>query len=319
MILLSVVSCKNPSETDQYIETLNSQISKQTELNDSLRANIVKLKHQINASKNTKLTEDEIDINNLIKQQAFKGVKGKIYNIDSTSFKPYRVISLRSYMNSNKKYEYLGSGIMIIDDENSYNKLVWYYFDKSDFPPHTFTFIDFNNDGNKDLYMYSGMEDVYNSKLFINQINNNRKAPFKLIYENNHSYCPIIDIDKDGTPEVLNTNRIYGNEDIIPLYEITKENKEKINREYDRIVGGYDKYNFDYNMPKHYKEFLFNISADVNILKVKSDSMIDISLTYPEHFCFRSKIIDSLQNVSNEISSSLENLSGKYKSEAKCE
>ena len=107
----------------------------------------------------------------------------------------------------------------------------------------------------------------FGSSLFLNQINSNTKLPFKSIYKNKIAYCAIVDIDKDGIPEILNQLRKLDSEepylDKDWAYELGSENRDLISREYDRIVGEFNECNFDYNMPNHYKEFSISISSEI--------------------------------------------------------
>ncbi|WP_139957794.1 hypothetical protein [Flavicella sediminum] len=233
----------------------------------------------------------------------------KLKEKDTFTLYPYEI--LYGEINNCETKQYEGSGLIIINNSN--NKLIWEYFDPSDFPPHTFSFIDFDNDNDKDLYMYSGFEDVFVTSLFINQIESEKKPKFKEIYNNHLSYCSIVDIDNDGFPEIINTISQFENEDVYLFFEIDKKTESIINKEYDRIVGKFDKYNEDYNMPKAYKNFAINLLSETNILKVVNGQISDVTNEFHQHKEFRRNTLDSLKNITIELKPWIEKLKSKYK------
>jgi hypothetical protein len=247
---------------------------------------------------------------------------GEIINIDSLSFPPYKVLQYYFRERNQEKPWPYGFGYLIADDSKQ-NKVIWYNLIYGDFGPHTFSWVDFDGDGDKDLFHLIGFEDVFESRLYLNQINTNPSHPFKMIYENNIAYCALVDFNKDGIPEILNQikKEEEGYADYNPAlnYEMDDEQKEKIVQEYDRIIGDFDKCNFDYNMPNHYKEFSIVIHADVNILSVKNDTIVDASENYPDHFCFRADILKNVKNAGELIKPWLSELENKYRDKYYCE
>lgn len=208
----------------------------------------------------------------------------------------------------NVSIENAGRGAIIINPNAKFNKIIWYQLDElSDFPPHTFQFIDLNQDNEKDLLVYGGMEDVFNTYVYINQIKKDVREPFKLVLYNSSNYLSVIDPDKDQIAEIilpLNKSYYYddGTELIIPKpYKTTDETLNLANKEYDRLVGNFDQYNFNYNMPEHYKLFALDITKEVQIISFKKDTITDVSGMFPDHFRFRDQILNTLKEVNEPM------------------
>lgn len=311
ILLVFLISCDNDfKKNDESYEI--DVVSKKKEL-DFLNHSIINLKDSIRLIKQGFQIEEESYFNNLLMSERFKYSKLKIHNIDTSSFKPYKIIELTlfDYSENARPNNYQGSGVIIIDESAKYNKYVWSYIDyNSDYPPHTFSFIDFNNDGKKDLFVYAGFEDVFMSELFLNQISLNCNNPFKLVYRNSNAYSTLIDINNDGIPEILNP--IYKveseYEEYINEYEYGNNTTDFINVEYDRVVGEFDKYNFDYNMPNYYKGISLKLLNKVSILSIENDTILDVSANYPEHFNFRIEALKSFKNLSNKMRIQIDSL-----------
>ncbi len=248
---------------------------------------------------------------------------GEITEIDSISFSPYKVLHFNFRERNQEQPWPYGTGYLVVDESNPTNNVIWYNLIYGDFGPHSFSWIDFDNDGDKDLYHFIGFEDVFGSRLFLNQINKNTSVPFKMIYSNNIAYCAIVDINMDGIPEILNqiTKIDEGYADYNPAvrYELEDSDREKIVMEYNKIIGDYDNCNAKYGMPNHYKVFSFSINADINILTVKNDTIVDVSSQYPEHFCFRREILRDINNAGDSIKYWFSELENKYNNTYKCE
>lgn len=305
-VFLIIWSCSSKDDNDNLLK--DKQIERlilEVQIKDS---EIKKLEQQLEGSNEsyTSLKPDEnasLLIDLLISEE-FHKTSVELRKIDSTSLAPYVIyeVLLRNTFSNSSGYEgYQGQGIIIVDHSLAFNKMVWSYIDRySDFPPHTFSFLDFNGDGKKDLYTFAGFEDVFNTNLFINQTGSDRKEPFKLVFSNGLSYCPLFDFNHDGIPEILSsTNEI---EDL-PLegQRFTNLANTLIMKEYDKIVGSFNQYNYDYNMPSTYKEFSLELFSDVKILSINSDSIVDVSHQYPDHFKFRIQVLNEIETDSKEI------------------
>lgn len=252
-----------------------------------------------------------------------KSKVGEITMIDSVSFQPYTI--LRFYFrerNQEQSWPY-GTGYLVADESKPRSKVIWYNLIYGDFGPHTFSWIDFDGDGDKDLFHLIGHEDVFESRLYLNQINSNPSHPFKMVYDNKIAYCALVDLNKDGVPEILNQLKKpdpeYAENNSELSYQLDEQGRGKVAEEYDRIVGKFDKYNFDYNMQNSYKVFSISIHADVNVLSVSNDAIIDVSDKYREHFCFRADILKNIKNAGELIKPWLAELEKKYRDKYNCD
>ena len=237
-----------------------------------------------------------------------KSMIGKINEIDSLSLSPYIIYKYNYYEdfkkdNNDRQY---GFGILITEKQSDHENVIWSYLIRGDFPPHTFSWIDFNNDKKKDLLLLIGFEDVFVSELFINNILDNQDITrnFQLIYRNTNCYTTIIDIDKDDRPEII--EGFSGND--IYFYEIPKSVRTKINKEYDRIVGKFDKYNFTYNMPSVYKQFNLYLLSEFRILKLVDDEFVDITNKQKDHLACRKDILYEIETSDQNTKEIINNL-----------
>jgi hypothetical protein len=231
---------------------------------------------------------------------------GEITRIDSISHKPYKIIHFtfrKGRKNKHSGWEFpYGNGWVLVENYEKNPKLLGFDLEYGDFTAHTFSWIDFDGDGDLDLYTFSGYEDVFSSKLFLN-----RNNEFKIVYSNTLTYCPLIDIDSDGLPEILShdSNSEVG-------LNVTKDDFIKAGQEYDRIVGDFNKNNFDYGLQNDNKLVSLGLTASVRILKIQNDSIKDISADYPQHFCYRSKILSEIKNPDSKVKYRIEELIEEY-------
>jgi len=310
LILVFFISCNHDFKNES--KPLAEENSK-----ESIEGNSSILNDSISAVKQGFQLGDPNYFNNLLFDDRFKFSKSKIHKIDTISIKPYKaiVLTILDYSENARPNNYQGRGIIIIDESAKYNKYVWSYIDfKTDFPPHTFSFVDFNQDGKKDLFVYAGFEDVTTTKVFLNQVSSNRKKPFNLIFSNDNSYCALFDFNNDGIPELLNP--IYKDDyNSLSAYDNPKSDHQNgdntallIDNEYDKVIGKFNTYNYDYKMPDHNKRISLKILNKVSILSFKNDTIVDVSTKYPDHYRFRIEALKSFKKVSAEMKLQIDSL-----------
>jgi hypothetical protein len=223
---------------------------------------------------------------------SLKTMSGKVDSIDSISIKPYKVYHF-SYSNTKDENNWpYGAGIAITKINGKKESAMWFYWLHGDFPPHTIEWIDFNGDKEKDLWILAGFEDEFESLLYINKLKED--GNLKILYNNNHSYSALIDIDKDKLPEIMDAGVNPATE---PEETWVKENDNlnaEIDKEYKRIVGQYDKCNFDYNMPNAYKKINLSPYDKFRIFKVKGMEAIEITKDFPIHIRWRTEVLDKV-------------------------
>ena len=90
-----------------------------------------------------------------------KTKSGEIRKIDSTSIAPFTVTYfVFRERNQDSSWPY-GFGYLISDGSSSNENVIWYNLIYGDFDPHSFSWVDFDNDGDKDLFHLYGYEDVF--------------------------------------------------------------------------------------------------------------------------------------------------------------
>lgn len=282
IILLIVVGCSSKNENHQ--ESYTSQDS----------AIIVKDTIYVPSV----LTRDFSGIEPLLNK------KVSISKVDSSSYPDYKIFHFEFTSGSYTSIEDYGSGIALTKNDS----IVTWNLEYGDNGSHTFNWIDFDNDGDKDLYTFAGEEEYFSSRLYLNDGDS-----LKEIYNNTLCYCPLIDINNDGVPEILNTvNSEVIEVDYDSELNLTDNQHSEISNEYDAIVGEFDQYNFNYNMPKFYKLFSMDILSSVAILELADGELKDISMDYPEHYCFRIKLLKSIKTPSKRVEPVLNNLVSEY-------
>lgn len=232
---------------------------------------------------------------------SLKYMVGEISELDSLRFPPYFVYSY----NYSHKRSY-GGGILISEKKFNKETVIWNYMKDGDFPPHVSTWFDFNGDGKKDLFFLEGYEDEFVTKLYVNNIKDNQDANnnFKVLYKNNNCYATIIDIDGDSKPEIIEG---FADGELLS-YEISDGVRNEINKEYDRIVGDFDKYNFTYNMPKIYKQFNLFLLSKFKILKIKNSEVVDVTRNYKKHLLWRKEILLKVETLNDKTKETINSL-----------
>ncbi len=230
--------------------------------------------------------------------KALFSMKGKIYEIDSLNFPPYYVYRFRYSKEGKCNYHYgdelycYGNGLVISKKTNGKETLIWKYFVDGDFPPHTLNWININADKQKDLFLLIGMEDVFVTKIFINNIKEGQgiNKNFTKVYENNECYATLIDIENNNTPELIVANHDFTS------FQIPDSLRTEIDNEYDRIVGAFNNVNSGYNMPNDYKKQhnLF-LTEKYQILRFKNDTFIDATKEYVKHLNWRREILEKVK------------------------
>lgn len=248
---------------------------------------------------------------NFIEIEPLLNKKVTISKVDSSSYPDHKIFHFEFTSGSYKSMGDYGRGIALTKNDS----IITWKLEYGDYTSHTFNWIDFDNDGDNDLYTFAGEEEYFSSRLYLNVGDS-----LKEIYNNTLCYCPLIDINNDGTPEILNTNNSAVVEvDYDSELNLTDDQQSKISKEYDAIVGKFDQNNFKYNMPKFYKLFSMDILSSVTILELANGELIDVSKDYPEHFCFRIELLQSIESPSKRVVQVVKTLTSEYRNICKKE
>ncbi|MFD2515434.1 FG-GAP repeat domain-containing protein [Pontibacter locisalis] len=197
---------------------------------------------------------------------------------------------LSQYVSENR---YLGT--VIWTKENETFNPIWQDKDSSDFPPHTFSFVDFDRDGRKDLTLYFGQEEVYGTEVYLNQSSKDyRKENFKLAYQNWNDYSVIVDIDGDGVPELLDSG-YEGTEHVEgPEFFLTDDVREQVHQKYDQIARVEGANNFTFNMPNYFKVFNSFVMDSIKVFAYDNGRFTDKTCMYTDYLDWRIGILKQM-------------------------
>ncbi|WP_242920930.1 FG-GAP repeat domain-containing protein [Pontibacter liquoris] len=260
---------------------------------------------EISAEKSVLVKMDEsmhgFDLVNSLSNSSLIGSKtNKVLSTDTISDNLY----LTQYISGNR---FLGTVIWTIEN-GDFNPL-WQEKDSSDFPPHTFSFVDFNNDGRKDLTVLFGQEDVYGTDVYLNQsAKTYSKDNFKLAYQNWNDYLVIVDIDGDGVPELLDSG-YEGTEHVEgPEFFLTDEVRERIHQKYDEIAHVKGANNFHFNMPNHFKVFNSFLLDSIKVVGFENGEFVDKTCRYQDYLDWRIAILKQMKSDGRNDSKRIEGL-----------
>lgn len=219
---------------------------------------------------------------------------------------------------SNQKNKQGGSGFEITARNESVPH--WYIMTPGDFGPHSLHMVDLNIDDKPDLFFYTGSEDVFSTHIFLAnytdaEMSGYARDHFKPVYSNHNDYSILIDPDKDGHPEILDsgysgkTNRsgfgCTGNPSGIIIDKnnritLSDSVRSEIVSKYFEITNGLDDYNFDYSMPDVYPVFNTFILSPVKIVRIEGNRAVDVTSSFPEYLHWRIGILRQIKQESPE-------------------
>ncbi len=170
---------------------------------------------------------------------------------------------------------------------------VWSVDWGGDFQPHSLAWLDFDGDGSKDLLLFAGFEDYFDTRVYLWRLDTSSSLEEALVevYANGDPYSVILDFEGDGRPEILdsgNQGREYV-EDECWEYRLGDPQtvRDALGVEYRSLARGYDQFNFTYNMPDHYPSVSMKILDPIRILSIEGSSVVDVTTRYPDHLRWR--------------------------------
>jgi hypothetical protein len=185
---------------------------------------------------------------------------------------------------------------------------VWALDWGGDYQPHSRAWIDFDGDGQKDLFFFAGFEDVFSTYVYLWRVKKNRFSARALvkIYSNDNDYSVLLDMDKDGRPEILDSghsgdthieNHCGENEWDGP--EIPSTVHAALESEYRSLSRSFDQYNFTYNMPEAYPAWGMRILDPVKILQVEKAGLVDVTERFPHHLQWRLNMLSEIRKANS--------------------
>lgn len=190
--------------------------------------------------------------------------------------------------------------------ENNFN-LIWFQLDSSDYPPHTFSYVDFNGDKKADLLELAGGDEEFFTNVYVNN-SKETYAPdnFILMYTNHHVYSTILDIDNDGKPEILDSESLPQYDS--PFFYITQDQKKELSDKYDSMTKNNGYKNFTYGVPGSYKFHNLFLQDSIIIHQFVMDRFIDNTKIFKDHLSWRIKFLNQLKYDPRNDSKYIDNL-----------
>jgi len=190
-------------------------------------------------------------------------------------------------------------------NDNRMFKLLWYGARSYGFEdyPHTFSYIDFNQDGKTDLLLLSGLETYFHTRAYLNcSADTFSENSFKLIFETYNNYSVLSDINDDGKPELINLSEKKFEETDPTTYQpvhYTDALKKRLCNKYDSITKNKKFCNFKYGYeknPESYKEINSFVTDKITISEYNNGSIIDNTGKYEEYIKWRINFLIELKN-----------------------
>jgi hypothetical protein len=218
------------------------------------------------------------------------------------------------YVWSEYHYETVGSenrwpygNVHVLWRQNSVEP-VWSLDWVGDYQPHSRSWIDFDGDGQKDLFFFAGFEDVFSTHIYLWRVKTNRFSPNSLVkvYSNHNDYSVLLDMDRDGRPEILDSghagdahieHRCGDDEWDVP--EIPATVQEALAIEYRALSRSFDQYNFTYNMPGSYPAWGMKILDPISILRIEKAGLVDVTERFPDHLQWRLRMLSEIRRVND--------------------
>ena len=187
---------------------------------------------------------------------------------------------------------------------------LWYLVKPGDHPPHTLFWTDANRDGRVDLYVLAGVGDVRSTFVYVDR--GARAAftdsAFALAYTNTSGYASLVDLDADGTPEIIDSRHRGGSLASLPGcadQEVPRRLHGPVAREYRRIAGEFDDANYKFGMTEDELETTearaehalqaLRLLHPVKIVTVHGARSVDLTPEFPDHLRWRLTILGEIR------------------------
>lgn len=235
------------------------------------------------------------------------------YKFNKSEITPIKdhVWSVYSYTSKKKNRPY---GYLYVLWNQVTSNAVWALDWFGDFQPHSISWLDFNNDGKKDLFFFAGFEDVFSTHIYLWNVKTSKfdAKNFIKAYSNWNDYSVVLDFENDGHQEILDSGYsgnervdIYCGQDEFERPLIPAEVKSKMANEYRKLAGSLDEINFTYNLPEIYPVWAIGIFNPFRIYRIENSKLIDVSHTYLNHLQWRRDMLNDIRKVNKEPCSRL--------------
>ncbi|GHA78567.1 FG-GAP repeat domain-containing protein [Pontibacter akesuensis] len=176
---------------------------------------------------------------------------------------------------------------------------IWQLKDSSDFPPHTYSFVDYNSDGKKDVTILSGQEDVFSTDVYLNKSTTTYSTDnFESVHRNWNNYSVIVDLDGDGVPELLDSGNEQVEPEERPEFFLSDDVKSEIDRKYVEIAQVKGANNFHFNMPQRFRVSNSFLMDSIKVMGCEDEKFIDKTCNYQDYLDWRIGILEQLEKDS---------------------
>ena len=183
---------------------------------------------------------------------------------------------------------------------------VWSMDWDGDFQPHSHAWIDFDGDGQRDLFFFAGFEDVFATHIYLWRLQKPgyRKDALVKVYSNDNDYSVILDMEADGRPEILDSG--YSGDTHVAHQcgteewdrpEVPDSVERALDAKYRALSRGFDQFNFTYNMPDAYPATSMKILDPIKILRIERSGVVDVTARYPAHLRWRLGVLRDIRAV----------------------
>jgi hypothetical protein len=165
-----------------------------------------------------------------------------------------------------------------------------------DLQPHAMNWVDLDGDGQEDLLLHAGYEDVASTSVYRWQVSGDGYATDALVlaYANRCAYAALVDLDGDGRPEILDAVRevdsplegdcVLDNE---PIPEIPEPVGAAIRSTCRSLAGRFESANVDFNLPDQAPMWNLRLFDPVRIVHIEPSGVVDVTDRFPGHLAWR--------------------------------
>lgn len=233
----------------------------------------------------------------LVFSQIVRAEENKLIGILKTNVKEFRDKEFHVYsdekLDEQHNVVYTGFGPAKEGDKDLYgsciiiynkvkpDEVVGYFWVGGDFDINGYYFVDLNKDGKKDLLMTNGFEQVYETRVFINNLENSKSIQnnFIHVYSHYNCYADILDFNKDGYPEIMDEGVLLS----VPVSDYWMPSEVvclviKFDEKYRKCAPEFDK-NAGIKKGVTYGDSMFH---KYRIVEFRGFKAIDITRKYPE-------------------------------------